>query len=275
MYTLYPFIVPSETRAMQSLMEHEADYDYDAPTIVPPPILVSDWSSIDNVLRDSRSFVAPWEARLQSLGGNQGTSAIAQDYTKERTFIRKIVFGPPDSLQEFACYVEKKTIESIRKNSDKIGGEYEVDIVNGVATSTWTLSVARLLGIPLKAPGTTQALFDVVSLQDALSTLFRYIFSSSNLGSFQELGLRRDDRKAYQQLRMAIGDVCEAIKRSSFAQKFLHRHGRGGPDEILSEHGSTMLQRLFGSGKAVEEVISMVAFLAIQSVIPSVFAVSI
>lgn len=147
---------------MQSLMEHEADYDYDAPTIVPPPRLVSDWSSIDNVLRDSRSFVAPWEARLQIPGGNQGTSAIAQDFAKERTFIRKIVLGPPDSLQRFACYVEKKTIESIRKNSDKIGGECEVDIVNGVAASTWTLSVSRLLGIPLKAPGATQALFDVV-----------------------------------------------------------------------------------------------------------------
>lgn len=144
-----------------------------------------------------------------------------------------------------------------------------------VATSTWTISVAHLLGIPLNAPGASQALFNVGSLQGALTTLFRYIFSSSRLSSVQELGLRRDALKAYQQLRTAIGDVCEAINCSSFAHVFLHRHRREGSEELLSEHGSEILQRLFDSGKTIDEVVSMVAFLAVQSVIPSVFAVSI
>ncbi|KAF3035370.1 hypothetical protein E8E11_005370 [Didymella keratinophila] len=202
-YTLFPFTVPSESRVIQSFLEHEADHDYDAPTFIPPPRLVSDWSSIDSILRDSRSFVAPWEARLQSLGGKQGTSAIAQDFQKERSFVKNIVFGPPDSLKELYCYVEKKTIDSVHESSERISDGYEVDIVN-VATSTWTISVAHLLGIPLKAPGASQVLFDVGSLQGAPTRLFRYIFSSSKLSSVQELGLRRDALKAYQQLRTAL-----------------------------------------------------------------------
>lgn len=236
---------------------------------------MSDWSSIDSILRDSRSFVAPWKARLQGLGGSQGTSAIAQECANERSFVEKIVLGPHGSLKEFACYVERKTIESIRKSSSKISGGYEVDIVNGVAIFTWTISVARLLGIPLKAPGAAQAIFDVGSLQDALTTLFRYVFSSSKLSSVQELGLRRDALLAYQQLSRAIGDACKAIKCSSIAQPLLHRHYREGSDEILSEHGSEVLRRLFSSGRTVDEVVTMIAFLAIQSVIPSVFAVSV
>lgn len=65
---------------------------------------------------------------------------------------------------EFSCYVEKKNIESIRKSSNKISSGHEVDIVNGVAMSTWTTSVARLLGVPLKTLGASQAIFDVGSL---------------------------------------------------------------------------------------------------------------
>jgi hypothetical protein len=183
--------------------------------------------------------------------------------------------GPPDSLKEFSCYVEKKTVETIRRNSEGTSEWYEVDVVNDVAIPTWTSSVARLLGIPLRAPGASQALFDVSSLQGALTTLFRYIFSSSKLSSVQEVGLRRDALQAYQQLRRAIGVVCEAIESSSFANVFLHRHRREGLEELLSEHGSEILQRLFDSGKTGDEVVSLIAFLAIQSVIPSVFAVSV
>jgi hypothetical protein len=272
-YALYPFTVPSEIKTIQKSLGHETDYDYDAVTFVPPPRLVSDWSSIDSVLRDSRSFVAPWEARLQSLGGSQGTSAIAQDFARERSLVRNIVLGPSDSLKEFSCYVEKKTVESIRKNGHETSGTWEIDVVNGVAISTWTISVARLLGIPLKTPGASQPFFDTESLQEVLATLFRYVFSSSKLGSMQELGLRRNASRACQQLRRAISEVCEAIECSSFAQVLLHQHRREGSTVVLSEHGSELLQRLLEGGKTIDEVVSLVAFLAIQSVIPSVFAV--
>lgn len=47
---------------------------------------------------------------------------------------------------EFSCYAEKKTTESIRKSSNKISSGCGVDIVNSVGMSTWTISVARLLG---------------------------------------------------------------------------------------------------------------------------------
>lgn len=274
MYALYPFTIPSETRETQRSLGYEADYHYDAPTLIPPPRLVSDWSSIDSILRDSRSFIAPWETRLQSLGGHQGTSANAQDFAKERSSIRTIILGPPDFLKEFSCYVEKGTIESIRKNSHRVRNFFEVDVVNSVATSTWAASVAHLLGIPLNGPYASQALFSTESLQETLTVLFRYIFSYSKLDSMHELALRRDAAKAYGQLRKVVGEVCEAIMCSSFAHILLQRHRRESSDDILSEHGSELLQRLLESGKTLDEVVSLVALLAVQSVIPSVFAVS-
>lgn len=236
---------------------------------------MSDWSSIDKVLQDSRTFTAPWEAKLQTLGGNQGTSAsTALDFAKERSLIRAIILGPTDSLTEFSSYVKKRTIEEIRKNSRSIRNCHEIDVVNSVATSAWTEAVARLLGIPFKTLGASQSVFDSETHQENLTVLFRYIFSFSRLDAMQELALRRNAVQANERLRKAINEVCEAIKCSAFAHLLLHRHRGDSSDDVLREHGSELLQRLFESGKTVEEVVSLVSLLAVQIVVPSVFAVS-
>ena len=236
---------------------------------------MSDWSSIDSVLQDSRSFIAPWEAKLRTLGGSQGTSLNnAVEAAKERSSIRSIILGPPDSLKEFACCVEKWTAELVRKNSRRCRGYLEIDLVNNIAISAWTNSVAHLLGIPLKSPSAPQAVLDCEALQEKLVALFRYIFSFSKLDSMQELPLRRSAVEANEQLSKVISEVCEAIKCSSFAHILLHRHRRDSPDELMSEHGSELLQRLFESGKTVKEVVDLVALLAVQIAIPSAFAVS-
>jgi hypothetical protein len=94
------------------------------------------------------------------------------------------------------------------------------------------------------------------------------------LDAMQELKQRRDAARANEQLSKAISEVIEAIKCSSFAHILLHRHHRDSSDDIMSEHGNESLQRLFESGKTVEGAVNLVALLAVQIVIPSVFAAS-
>ncbi|KAF2628738.1 heme peroxidase [Macroventuria anomochaeta] len=273
-YALYPFTVPQETLEIQRSLGHEADYYYDAPTLISPSTLVSDWTLIENILKDSRTFIAPWELKLRTLGASHGSSMGTQpEIAKEESLIRTIILGPIDSLREFSCYVEKITSGLIRQNSRKAHNYLEIDIVNSVATSTWTESVARLLGIPLKAPGTPQGVLDSETLQEQLAALFRYIFSIPNSDSTQELTFKRNAFLANKQLRKAINEVCEAIKCSSFAHILLHRHDRKSSDNIMSKHGSELLQRLFESGKTVEEVVSLVVLLAVELVTPSIFAI--
>jgi hypothetical protein len=38
---------------------HRNIYHYDPPAFVPPPKLVSNWTAINRVLEDTRSFTAP------------------------------------------------------------------------------------------------------------------------------------------------------------------------------------------------------------------------
>ena len=59
-----------------------------------------------------------------------------------------------------------------------------------------------------------------------------------------------------------------------FAHVLLHRHDRDSSDDIISEHKNELLQCLSETGKTVEEIVDLVALLAVQIVIPSVFTVS-
>ncbi|KAJ8115410.1 hypothetical protein OPT61_g2941 [Boeremia exigua] len=277
-------------RKIQKALQHEGEYDYNAPTAIPAPALVSDWSSIDRILRDSQSIIAPWEIRLQSLGGSQGTSANTQTgLACEQSLVRAITWGPIGSLKDFPSYIERKTIEAIRMNSRRIGSCYEIDVINGVATAVWTEAAAQLLGIPLKTSTTSSAFFDNESLQKNLEVLFRYIFSFSKLGAMQELIIRRDAVQANDQLRSVIKEACLAVKcspslpktTSSPSQEDEKDHSdekdrldeEDHSDAAANEHGEKVLRQLFESGKTVEEVVSLVSLLAVQTVTPSIFAI--
>ena len=69
-----------------------------------------------------------------------------------------------------------------------------------------------------------------------------------------------------------ITQRCEAKKLSS-ARPVPQRNCEDEPHTVLVEYGDEMLQRLFDNGRGVEEIVSLVILLALQIVIPGIFAV--
>lgn len=266
-------MIPFESKEIQRSLGHEFEFHYDHPALIPAPRLVSDWKSINSVLRDARSFIVPWEANLGTLRGSHDMIVGTQpEIAKEQALIRTIILGPVDSLQDFSCSVEKKTLEIVRNKSHRYSNHFEIDIVNSVAFTACIESVAQLLGIPLRNLNAHTSLLDTETLKEKLVVLFRYLFTKPN--SMQQLALKKCAVEANEELSKAMRDVCEAIECPSFTHILLRQHHTGSSDEVLGEHGDEWLHRLFESGKTVEEVTSLVTLLAVQIAIPSVFAVS-
>ena len=139
----------------------------------------------------------------------------------------------------------------------------------------WAEAVACLLGIPCFPPqslSNAEAAFDSQMLQRNLASMFQYIFSFSNLSRSQEPTLKRDARRANEELRQVITRRCEAKKLSS-ARPGSQRTCEDEPHTILIEHGHELLQRLFDSGRNVEQIVSLVILLALLIVIPGIFAI--
>ena len=213
---------------------------------------------------------------MQSLEGNLVPPASTPlDLVKEQSLIRAITLGPTDSLEGFSHFVGQRTIEAIQNNSSRTCSVFEIDIMDGVASTVWAEAVACLLGIPCLPPQSlpnAEAAFDGQMLQRKLASMFRYVFSFSNLNASREPALKRDARRANEELRQVITQRCEAKKLSS-ARPVPPRDCKDEPLAVLTKHGDKLLQRLFDSGRSVEEVVSLVILLALQIVIPAIFAV--
>lgn len=144
-----------------------------------------------------------------------------------------------------------------------------------VASTVWAEAVACLLGIsclPSRSLSNAEVAFDGQMLQRKLASMFRYVFSFSNLNASREPALKRDAGRANEELRQVITQRCEAKKLSS-ARPVPQRNCEDEPHTVLIEYGDEMLQRLFDSGRSVEEIVSLVILLALQIVIPGIFAV--
>jgi hypothetical protein len=92
------------------------------------------------------------------------------------------------------------------------------------------------------------------------------------MSASREPALKRDAGRANEELRQVITQRCEA-KKLSAARPVPQRNCEDEPHAILIEHGDELLQRLFDSGRSVEEIVSLVILLALQIVIPGIFAV--
>jgi hypothetical protein len=147
--------------------------------------------------------------------------------------------------------------------------------MDGVASTVWAEAVACLLGLPCLPPhslSNAEVTFDGKALQRKLASVFRYVFYFSNLNASQEPTLKRDAARANEELRQVITQKCEA--KLSSPQPVPQRDCEDEPLTVLIEHGDEMLQRLFDSGRSVEEIVPLVILLAVQIVIPGIFAVS-
>ena len=74
-YALFPLTIPSENRKILQGMGKEKEYSYDPPKFTPPPVPVTTWKGVVDILKDQKNFKVP----CMILGSGQGQDA---DFSK-------------------------------------------------------------------------------------------------------------------------------------------------------------------------------------------------
>lgn len=272
-YAFYPFTVPSEMKVIQRSVGLETEYDYDKPQIRPTAKIITDFTTVVSILRDSTSYTLPWSEAVRQLGHDShtlhsnGTRAI-----KQQKLVRKAVSSPQSSIEAFTRFIELTTREHILKNrSHKLRDVFEICMIKHVNTLSWTEFAARLLYIPLKNSPGSKASFDCEQLYLKMSSIFRFLYLDTD--PTKSHSIKKIAMQANKDLVKDVKEVCEALRCSSFAHVLLHRDSKTMKDDFMPNHGTELLQRLFDVGKTVDEVTSLVVMFAVDLVVTGSFAV--
>ena len=260
-------------REVQKTLGREVDFTYDPPDYVPPARVITDSKIILRILRDSTSYTILWSRPVRQLRMHRHTAGgSSPGAIKQQKLLRQAVLGPKDSAIHFARLIEAITSDLTRNKSYKLLDDFEVDIVKHVAALSWTRFVARLCYVPLKDSLNPKAKFDDRELYDKMAIVFQYVYRNED--STRSSALKQAALQANMDLTKELGEVCEAIKCSSFAHVLLHRDRKVSKTDLLQNHGDELLQRLFDGGKTVEEVASLAVLLAVELAVSGSFAVS-
>ncbi|KAF1845382.1 heme peroxidase [Cucurbitaria berberidis CBS 394.84] len=270
MYAFYPFTVPFEMRAIQRSLGHEAEFDYNRPQIRPATKVITDYKTVVSILRDSTSYILPWNRAMRQLGhDSHALNSNGPRGIKQQKIVKHAIFSQKSSAEDFTRFIDMVTKEQIRKYTHKLHDVYDVDIIKHVAALSWTQFAARLFYIPLNNPNDSKATFDDKHLYENMVSIFRFIYLDRNPNTSSVI--REPAIQANTELTKEVKDTCEALKCSSFAHGLLHRDDKNVKDGFMPRHGRELLQRLFESGKTVDDVSSLVALLAVDLAISGSF----
>ncbi|CAO2655876.1 Nn.00g046790.m01.CDS01 [Neocucurbitaria sp. VM-36] len=262
-------------RAIQKSLGQETDFNSDRPrlNVRSNAKVITDYTTVVRILRDSTSYTLPWNEAVRRLGHNRHTlNGNGSRAIKQQKAVRYAVSGPPSSTGAFTQLIDLMTKELIRKNSRKLRDVYDLDVIKHVSELSWTRFAARLLHIPLNNSQGPKATFDDRQLYDRMFSIFRFIYLDRE--PTKSTVIRQAAHQANKELTKEIKEICEALKYSSLADVLLHRDNKAVTDDFMPDHGTKLIQRLFDGGKTVEEVTSLVALLAADLVVSGSFACS-
>ncbi|EKG17339.1 Cytochrome P450 [Macrophomina phaseolina MS6] len=255
-YALYPFSTPERTREVfAKRTPHNIELNYDAPVFVGPPIPVTTWKGVVDVLHDQQRFKVPWGKHIYQLTGHDYMlSGDKPSNTKQRNEVQEAMYRPKDSLEEVRKFYETVTRDLIRKNKRKLGSSYQIDIVQDIGNLAHAIFTAKYFDIPLSdSPSSDGSSYTAKEVYDTLAHLFEYVFL--DLDTAKSYKHRVIAHKETQQLAVA---VRKAVESSGKAPGFLQRlknflNPDAGPH--LPGFGKELMKRLLESGKSVEDVV--------------------
>ncbi|KAM4063963.1 peroxidase domain-containing protein [Hirsutella rhossiliensis] len=264
-YALYPFTTPEKTMGnFSSGAAPVQAIDYSAPAFTGPPIPVTSWQGVVQLLQDQTNFKVP-----QQLSGHDDMlSGDKPANTAKQKFMQDELYCPEENLSIVRAFYESLTARLIKKNARKLGGSYQIDIVQEGVAFSHAEFVGRFFGIPLRGEDSeSTAVTDSYTpraLYNVLAHLFEHVF------------LDLDEAKRYKHLVVAsketwqLGDIVRGVVRGikpgegarSLMQlvedTFFHKTATGAENAHGLQHfGLELIKRPMeqGQGKDVEEVV--------------------
>jgi hypothetical protein len=144
------------------------------------------------------------------------------------------------------------TSNFLHQYARKIGGSYQVDIVADIGNLVHANFTGHFFDIPLKGSSSVPGAYTDQELYDALARLFGYVFLDLDTAkSFKGrvVGLRDAQR---------MGALMEAAVTEAKSQHFAtirYMLGMGYGQPLLTNYGDSLVSRVSGFGKNVDEVV--------------------
>lgn len=256
-YAHFPMVIPSENQKILMDLGLAEKYSWNRPSRIPQPQFINSHAACTAILGNQVDFKVTWGDTIEFLMHNSG-----QPYGKDFMLSGD---GPPNAasrkMMEGVLYREKWeaevkkfyeniTVELLRRNSYKVAGANQVDIVRDVANLAQVHFCASVFSLPLKTESNPRGIYAESELYMIMAVVFTCIFY--DVDPAKSFPLRQTARKVTQQLGQLVMANVEAISKTGrFANivDFFHRH------DVLSDYGIHMIQRLLKSGLPPKEIV--------------------
>lgn len=255
-YALYPFSTPERTREIfADHPPHNIELSYDPPMFVGPPIPVTTWKGVVDVLHDQQRFKVPWgEHTYQLTGHDYMLSGDKPSNTEQRNEVQEAMYRPEDTLEQVRTFYETVTEDLIRKNKKKLGNSYQIDIVKDIGNLAHAIFTAKYFDIPLNgSPGSNGNSYTPKEMYDVLAHLFEYVFL--DLDTAKSYKHRVVAYRETQELASAVRKAVESAGRAPGLLQLLKDFLSPNNEPSMPGFGKELVSRLLESGKPVEDVV--------------------
>ncbi|KAJ5504378.1 hypothetical protein N7463_007252 [Penicillium fimorum] len=256
-YAHFPMVVPDENKKILTSLGKVKTYSFDRPFYKAPALFINSHSACTKILKDQEGFKVVWGEKIQFLMENSGRPygrdfALSGDLPANAAS-RKMMGSALHREKwesEVKAFYEDITLKLLERNSFKVAGVNQVDIVRDVAVLAQVHFCANVFSLSLKTESNQRGVFSEQELYQILAVIFASIFYDVDVSkSFQ---LCQTARNVAQQLgELTLANV-ELVSKTGFISNLvnrLHRH------DILSEYGVHMIQRLLDSELPVKDIV--------------------
>lgn len=152
--------------------------------------------------------------------------------------------------EEVKRFYEQITLKLLHKNSYKLAGVNQVDIVRDVANIAQVHFCSSVFSLPLKTDSNPRGVFAASELYKIMAVVFTAIFYDADVGKSFELN--QAARAVTQQLGQLTMANVEIVGKTGFIASLVNQLHRR---DVLSEYGTHMIQRLLDSGLPAAEIV--------------------
>ncbi|KAL5001260.1 heme peroxidase [Aspergillus recurvatus] len=279
-YALYPFTTPAKNKEVFEKYGRADTLEFKRPEYTRPPVAVTSWKGVVELLNDPKGFHVPWGKNTFRLTKHDYMlSGDAAANAEQRTFMAERLYRVPDALEQVRRFYESITVDLIQRNSKKLGSSScQIDIVRDVCNLVHAYFCSEFFDIPLKHKdghigngsgnkhsSTTDA-YTPKELAEALFAQFAYVFL--DIDPVQSRKNRVVAYRETQRMGNIMTQIVSATSESGYglasASGYLFSRpsrifgGKSSSDLSMDGYGPQLVKRLREGGRSVEEVVWMI-----------------
>ncbi|KAH8805747.1 9,12-octadecadienoate 8-hydroperoxide 8R-isomerase [Xylogone sp. PMI_703] len=258
-YVHFPFVIPSENRAILQSLGRADQYSWERPTPTQPLIFINSFAACKRVIEDKESFKVTWGKAIEYLasqpkktyGVNFCLSGDLPANASSRTIVMKALYPKPWDA-EVRKFFSITTNALINKYKFKTPGtkSYEVDIVRDVANLVSARFSASVFGLPIKTEDFPKGKYTEQEMYQIFCIIFIAIFFNADIAkAFQ---VNTTARVLAQQLGELLQQNVEAVAATGIIAYFTTKPQQTGP---LTDYGTHMIQRFLNSKLPIKEIV--------------------